>query len=223
MKRNALVLVAVVTLVVLGLVSYRIYDAQLTRIKITALLSDDMERLKGALQAQAKGVAVADAEAHATAAEAHVAALRSLKTSSVTHLADAADDALVASREIMRRQVNIERSRRGLLLGVDSLSRHMRTDHGAKDWPREAIRIKGSVDKDLRDYRIAVESYATLLDSFPASQARLAPFVPPSLLIEPGLISDARQQALDAYKSTDQNIKKVVDISAYRDAAASHR
>ncbi|MGZ5260996.1 MAG: hypothetical protein ACXWC0_25540, partial [Burkholderiales bacterium] len=85
---------------------------------------------------------------------------------------------------------------------------------------REAVRMKGVVDKDLRDYRIAVESYSTLLESFPASQARLAPYVAPTLLIDPKLMKDARQQALDAYAGADQNIKRVVNIGGPRDSGA---
>jgi hypothetical protein len=76
--------------------------------------------------------------------------------------------------------------------------------------------MKGVVDKDLRDYRIAVESYSTLLESFPASQGRLAPYVAATLLIDPKLMNDARQQALDAYAGADQNIKRVVNIGGAR-------
>ncbi|MDB5924337.1 MAG: hypothetical protein JWN13_3273 [Betaproteobacteria bacterium] len=220
MRRNGLVVAAGVALIVLTIASYKVYDAQATRINVIALVSDTMERLKAALAAQAAGTPMVDVQAHATAAEAHVAALRNMNTSSVTRLADAADDALVASREIMRRQANIDRSRNGLVSSLDLLARHLKSNRSSNDWTREAVRMKGAVDKDLRDYRIAVESYATLLESFPASQARLAPYVAPTLLIDPKLMKDARQQALDAFEGADQNIKRVANIGGSRGSGA---
>ncbi|MGZ5260317.1 MAG: hypothetical protein ACXWC0_22070, partial [Burkholderiales bacterium] len=134
MRRNALVVVAGVALIALTVASYKVYDAQATRINVIALVSDTMERLRAALTAQASGTSTVDVQVHATAAEAHVAALRSMNTSSVTRLADAADDALVASREIMRRQANIDRSRSGLLSSMDLLARHLKGNRSSKDW-----------------------------------------------------------------------------------------
>jgi hypothetical protein len=78
MRRNALVVVTGVALVVLTVASYKVYDAQATRINVIALVSDTMERLRAALAAQASGSSTVDVQAHATAAEAHVAALRSM-------------------------------------------------------------------------------------------------------------------------------------------------
>ena len=42
----------------------------------------------------------------------------------------------------------------------------------------------------------------------------------PTLLIDPKLMKDARQQALDAYEGTDQNIKRVANIGGSRGSGA---
>ncbi|MEA3158256.1 MAG: hypothetical protein QOK44_5845, partial [Betaproteobacteria bacterium] len=55
MRRNGLVVAAGVALIVLTIASYKVYDAQATRINVIALVSDTMERLKAALAAQAAG------------------------------------------------------------------------------------------------------------------------------------------------------------------------
>lgn len=215
MKRKVLVTIGVIALAVLGFAGYRVYDTRLSRDNVVAAVKDSMQLLRESLAAEVAGNGELDVDKRAAAADVNVSRLRNMKTSRVTALADAADDVLVTSREIMRRQVALERGYRNLLASSDLLVRHIQADRGANDWTREAVRLKGAVDKDLRDYRIAVESYGTLLESFPASQARLASYLPPASLIEDDLLRQARQHALDVYTRVDQNTKRVSTIKAY--------
>lgn len=223
MKKKALVPAAMLAVAVAAFAAYKVYDTHTTQLRVIALVKDATERLRATLSAQAAGDPGPVVEAHLTATDAHVSALRSMKTASLTPLADAADDALVTSREIMRRQLAMDQGRKRLALSFDTLSRHIRSDRGRNDWTREAVRMKGVVDKDLRDYRIAVESYSTLLESFPASQAKVAPFLEPALLIDEKLLKNARQRALDAYADRDQTIKRVSTLQAYRVGAGRAR
>ena len=223
MKKNALIVVAIVAVSVLTIAFYKVYDIHATRARVIALLQDANERLRPVLLSQATDSVGIDIEAHAAIAEKHVVTLRDMKTASVRRLADAADDALVTNREILRRHVDIGRAHARLTLNFESLAQHIKSDRGGNDWTREAVRLKALVDKDFRDYRIAVESYASLLESFPATQAKLAPYVEPALLIDEKLVGNARQQALDAYAGADQNIKRVGTLQAYRVGRAPAR
>jgi hypothetical protein len=215
MKKNALRVAAVVAFGLLTMATFKVYDMQTTRTRIVALISDATDRLRTTLSARGRG-SMGDFASHASALDAQLAALRAMDTASMRRLADAADDALVTSREIVRRDAEMHRLHRSLTLNVDQLRQHMKSDRGAASWTREAVRLKSAVDKDSRDYKIAVESYASLLESYPASQAKLAPYVRPELLIGEKLLSEARQQALDAYAGEDQNVRRVTAIQSYR-------
>jgi hypothetical protein len=223
MKKKALIPAALLAVAVAAFAAYKVYDTHTTQLRVIALVKDTTERLRTLLSAQSAGNAAPVVEAHLSATDAHVSALRNMKTASLTPLADAADDALVTSREIMRRQLGMDQARKRLALSFDTFARHIRSDRGRNDWTREAVRIKAAVDKDLRDYRIAVESYSTLLESFPTSQAKVAPFLEPSLLIDEKLLRNARQRALDSYADTDQSIKRVSTLQAYRVGAGRAR
>ena len=78
------------------------------------------------------------------------------------------------------------------------------------------MQLKAIPDKDLRDYRIATQSYASLLASLAQSQARISPHVDPRYLIPDKLIADARSHALDAFAKADENMKTVANIGANR-------
>ena len=223
MKKNALVVAAVVAIAVLAVASYKVYEINTTRSSVIALLRSANESLRPALLAQASGSAVEDLETRAAAAESHLAALRSLRTAPARRLADAADETLHSTREILRRHVEIGRTRSRLAQSSEALAVHIQSDHGAANWTHEAMRLKNTVDRDSRDYRIAVESYASLLESLPESQAKLAPYVDGALLLDATLIANARRHALDAHASFDQNVKRISSLKAYRVGDARSR
>ena len=216
MSKNIRTFSVVVAAVVLVVGTYIAYEKYTKRNSVVALVTDTGTRLLAALQAQAAGGGNADAQASAKAVEAHAKALQDMNSSSFRPLADAADDYFVTAREILRRQADIQRTRAGVTANLDALSSHIKTDRGRGDWTRQAMQLKEALDKDARDYKVAVESYASLLQSLPRSQATVAPFAEPGLVIDERLIRDARQSALDAYAATDQNIRRVTNLDAYR-------
>jgi hypothetical protein len=216
MSRNIRTFSIVVAAIVLVVGTYIAYEKYTRRNEVVALVNDTGTRLRAALQAQAAGGGNADAEASAKAVEAHARTLHSMNSSSFRPLADAADDYFVTAREILRRQADIQRARTGVTTNLDALNGHIKADRGRSDWPREAVQLKEALDKDARDYKIAVDSYASLLGSLTASQMKIAPFVDSGLMIDERLVRDARQSALDAYAATDQNIRQVTNLDAYR-------
>lgn len=214
MKRNVQIIAAVAVLLALGVWAYTAYQEHSARKLVLALVKDASQRLRTALGPQAG--APADFELHARTVESHVATMRKLDTSSLRPLADAADGYLVSVREILRRLAVIQSARERLPASLDALTAHVQSDRGAAAWPQEAVRLKESVDRDFREYRIATESYASLLESLPGAQAKLAPHVDAAWLVDEKIVKDARTQALDALARTDENIRKVTQLDAYR-------
>jgi hypothetical protein len=205
----------VLAALVLAIGTYLAYEKYSRRSHVVTMMRDAAARLHTVLQAQAGDSAKVDLEAHATAIEGYASMLRRMNTASFTPLADAADDYLVTAREIARRTVQMQRSRAAVASELDALGAHMKSDRGAAAWTGEAVRLKQALDKDFREYRLAVEAYRMLLDSFAASQAKVAPYVEDLPLIEDALVKNAAVKALATYSAAEQNMKQVTDLSAY--------
>jgi hypothetical protein len=216
MQNKLRVVAVVVAALVLAVGTWIAFDKYSRRTHAVKMVRDAASRLQTVLQAQTGGDgSKVDLETHATALEGYSTTLKRMNTASFTPLADAADDYLVTAREIARRAVEMQRARTALAASLAALSAHIQSDRGAASWPAEASRLKQAVDKDLRDDRIAVESYRTLLASLPASQAKVAPYVEGMPLVEDALVEQAGAQALDAYRAAEQNVKQVADLGAY--------
>jgi hypothetical protein len=212
MKRNVVTIAAVAIVAVLCIWGYSAYRAHTTRAAIVALVTDAGERLRAALPIDGQ----ADFEAAARAAEAHVARLRKLDTGSMLPLADAADGYLVTAREILKRRAAIHSVRERVTKELDALTQHVQSDRGRADWPQQAVRLRDELDRDFREYRIATESYAELLETLPGAQAKIAGHVKTMWTADEKTVRDARAAALDALARTDENIRKLTQLDAYR-------
>ena len=213
MKRSVLAVVAVAIIIALGMWGYSAYRSHTTRAAITVLVKDSDERLKPALS---QGDASGDFDATARTVEGHVATLRKLDTRSVLPLADAADGYLVSVREILRRRAVMQNAREPLAKGLEALTQHLQTDRGAAAWTGEAVRLRDSLERDFREYRIASESYVALLETLPAAQSRIAEHVKDVWLADEKAIREARSAALDELARSDENIRRVTQLDAYR-------
>ncbi|HEX2826677.1 MAG TPA: hypothetical protein VHP37_10055 [Burkholderiales bacterium] len=214
--QNKLRIAAVfVAALVLAVGSYLAYEKYSRRTHVITMVEDAAVRVRAVVEAQPGTPTQIDFEAHATALEGYAATLRRMNTASFTPLADAADDYLVTAREIGRRAVEIQKSSAALDASYRALAAHMKADRGAAGWPAEAVRLKQAADKDLRDYRLAVDAYRMLLESFPASQWKVVPLVDKLPLIEDSLVKGAAAKALDAYRAAEQTVKQVADLNAY--------
>jgi hypothetical protein len=201
---------------VLAIGTYIAIQKYSTRQNVIAKLENAAERLHAALEAQASQRGDYDAETDLAAVENHAETVHRMNRASMAPLGDAADDYLVSAREILRRHVDMNRARTRLAVSFETFAQHVKSDRGAADWPQQAVQLKQAADKDARDLRIATESYASLLASFPASQTRIAPHVDARYLIDDKLIAEARSRALDAFAKADENMKAVGNIDAYR-------
>jgi hypothetical protein len=216
MTKNIRTLAVVLASIVLLVGTYLAYEKYTRRNHVVAMLKDTSARLRATLQAQAAQGGGTGAQGDASAVDASVVALRKTNASSFRPLADAADDYLVTVREILRRAADIESARARIATSLDALNAHVRADRGRADWPKEAVRLKEGIDGPARDYRIAVESYASLLQTFPASQLKIAPFVEHESLIDDQTIDRARKRTLDEFAGTEQDIRQAANLGGSR-------
>lgn len=212
MKRNLVIIAAIAVVAALCIWGYSAFRAHTTRTTIVALVTDAGERLKAALRIDEQ----ADFDAAARTVEGHVAQLRKLDTGSMLPLADATDGYLVTVREILRRRAAIQSARERAGKDIEALTQHVQTDRGAAAWPGEAVRLKDEADRDFREYRIATESYATLLETLPGAQEKIVPHVKTVWTADEKAIREARTAALDAFARTDENIRTLTQLDAYR-------
>jgi len=226
--RTKALLVTVVTLVASsafgfwGYAGYQQREQRELRDEVAALVQDTAARLRVALAGEPGATNPEDHEAlralyeHAVAVDGHLTKFRSLDASALGHFADAAEDYLITSREILLRRASSQRYRLKVAADLKNLRAHMRADDRTGAWITAAVRAKERVEEDYRDYRIASTALETLLQSFPSAQARIAPHVAPTQLIDDSLVNDAHQRLALAARETVQEIDRYANLNSYR-------
>lgn len=184
---------------------------------IVALVADTGARMRSALSATTDGPETArKLEEDTAAADKNLSELKRMDTVREPALVDAADDYLLTSREILKRLVNIQRYRQLLSESLPALIQHMRSYNRSGAWVQQAVKARERVNKDHRDLGLATDALDQLLQSFPASQKKIAPFVDPAVLIEDGAIATARTRALEAAKQVAADIEKTRQLDTFR-------
>jgi len=153
---------------------------------------------------------------YAAAASRNLEALRRLNASGNQALVDALDDFLLTGREILARQAASFRSRRQFVASAQALREHMRADNRTGKWVREAVEHKERVEKDYREYQGTAEALDKLLESFPASVARVAARSKAAPLVDEKLIAEARQRSSAALKQATDEIEKIRQFAVPR-------
>lgn len=152
----------------------------------------------------------------AAAAGRNLDTLKRLDMAGNLELKDALDDFLLTGREILGRQAASLRFRRQFLASAQSLRDHMRADNRTGAWVREAVERKERVEKDYRDYASATEALDKLLESFPASVARLASRSRTAPLVDEKLVAEARARSSAALKQATEEIEKIRQFTVRR-------
>lgn len=215
-KTVAIALVAVIALAA-GWWGYGEHQKRELRKSIVGLIADTGARMRAALTATDSGPEAARKfEEHSAAAEKNLSALKGMNASRETALAEAADDYLLTCREILKRYVNVQRSRQLLSESLPALIEHMRSNNRSGAWIQEAVKARERVNKDYRDLNLATNTLDTLLQSFPASQKKIAPYVDRAELIDDGTVTTARTRALDAAKQAAADLEKTRQLDAFR-------
>lgn len=222
MAQSRTYLVAVVALVVAVALGYWAYgakkksDAGNTAV---ALARETARHLQESLAADPGRLSSETAQAvgeYAAAASRNLETLRRLDGSGNQPLVDAVDDFLLTGREILGRQTASYRFRTQLSASMQALRNHMRADNRTGAWVREAVRHKERVEKDYRDYQNAAEALDKLLQSFPASVAKVAALVRAAPLVDTRLVEEARKRSNAALKQATAEIERIRHIAVPR-------
>jgi len=153
---------------------------------------------------------------YAAAASRNLETLKRLDAAGNQALVDAVDDYLLTSREILGRQAAAYRFRRQLLAGTQALRDHMRADNRTGAWVGEAVQGKERVEKDYRDYASAAEALDKLLESFPASLAKLASRSGTAPLVDDKLVAEARKRSNTALQQATDEVEKIRQFTVHR-------
>ena len=221
-KTAAIALAALLVASALGYWAYGEHRKRELHNAVVSLVKDTSARLREALSIEA-GPPSADPpetvrklDDHAKEVDRLLQELHRMNAAPDQALVDAADDYVLTGREILRKQASSHRYRLLLSDSTQALLDHMRADDRSGSWVREAVRAKERFEKDYRDYKLAVEAFGSLLESFPASRAKLAAHVDAALLLEEGLVREARKRALETSKQTADEIEKTRRLASAR-------
>jgi hypothetical protein len=216
------VLIAAVALVVaaaLGYWAYGTYRKSAAGNEGIALAQDTARRLQEALAVdpgRPSSESVQAAGEHAAAASRNLDALRRGNAAGKPELMDALDDFALTGREILVRWAAGLKFRQQFLASSQALREHMRADNRTGAWVREAVKAKDRVEKDYRDYTAAAEALDKLLESFPATVARLASRSKAAPLVDERLVAEARKRSSAALKQATDEVERIRRIAVPR-------
>jgi hypothetical protein len=213
----AIGLVVAVVGAAIGWWGYGAHQKSELRKTIVGLVADSASRMREALATPADSPETTRRdEEHAAAADRNLAQLKSLAAAREQLLADAADDYLLTSREILKRVVESRRYRQMLTESLQALTEHMRSDNRTGAWVQEAVKARERVNKDHRGYAAATTALDKLLPSFLDSQKRIAPDVGPSVLIDATAIEAARARVASAASQAEAEVAKSRQLETFR-------
>lgn len=218
-------LVAVVTGSAFGYWRVADFEQREKRDGVVWLLHDTSLRLRAALASEPVSRNADERDLlpalyeHAVIVDSHLHKLRNIDSSDaavIGALMDAADDYLLTSREILLRRASSQRYRLKLSDDLRQLRNHMRSDDRSGAWITAAVRAKERVDEDYRDFRIASSALVTLIDSLPAAQAKIAPHVGATYLLDDAVVAAARERIVAASQATARELDRYANLNRYR-------
>jgi len=203
-----------------GISAYR--KGQLQK-AVTALVKDSSERLQAALAVETEAVhedaarMVGKLDDQAQEVDKHVIELRGMSASPNRALVDDAEEYLLTVRQILRNQAASHRYRIQVSASERALRDHMRTaNRRSGNWIKEAVRAKDRMEKEYFDYRISVDAFGRLLESYPATRKKLALQVGAGLLVEEAVAANARKRALATSKRVADDVERARQLAAVR-------
>lgn len=219
---KTLAIAAVALIVATGLLywGYSAHKKSGANQAILALVMDSGTRLRDALGIESapptadRTMFVKKLDEHAAAAELNLQKFKRLDTASVQALADSADDYLVTTREILKRQADSHRYRLLLAESSQALRDHMRLDNRTGTWVQEAVKAKERVNKDYRGYDLAAVTFDKLLGSLAVSQKKIAPYADKAILIEASVIADTHRRVQEGLRVVAAEFEKIGQIAA---------
>ena len=222
-RTTALGLAALVIVSALGYWGVSVYRKGQVQKAVTALVKDSSERLQRALAVEA-GVVREDAaqmvgklDDQAQEVDKHVIELRGMSASPNRVLVDAAEEYMLTVRQILRNQAASHRYRIQVSASERALRDHMRTaNRRSGTWIQEALRAKERMEKEYFDYRLSVDAFGRLLESYPTTRSKLALQVSPGLLADEAIADNARKRALANSRRIAEDVERARQLAAVR-------
>jgi len=222
-RTTALGLAALVIVSALGYWGISAYRKSQLQRAVTALVQDSSERLRGALAVETEAVhddtarMVQRLDDQAQEVDKHVIELRGMSASLNPSLVYAAEEYLLTVRQILRNQAASHRYRIQVSASEQALRDHMRTaNRRSGNWIKEAVRAKDRMEKEYFDYRISVDAFGRLLESYPATRKKLAQQVGAGLLVEEAVAANARKRVLATSKRVADDVERARQLAAVR-------
>jgi hypothetical protein len=222
-RTTALGLAALVIASALGYWGVSVYRKSQLQRTVTALVTDSSERLQAALAVETEAVhedaprMVGKLDDQAQEVDKHVIELRGMSASPNRALVDAAEEYMLTVRQILRNQAASHRYRIQVSASEGALRDHMRTaNRRSGNWIKEALRAKDRMEKEYFDYRLSVETFGRLLESYPATRKKLALQVGAGLLVDEAVAANARKRALATSKRIADDVERARQLAAVR-------
>lgn len=214
----AAALVALLAVSALGYWGYGAYRRNDLQKAVTVLVKDTSERLKTALAiATETSQTVRGLDDHAQEVDKHVIELRSMSASPNRALVDAAEEYMLTVRQILRNQAAGHRYRVQMSASEKGLREHMlAANRRTGPWIQEALRAKDRLEKDYLDYRLSIEAFGRLLESFPETSKKLALYLGAGPLADAAVANDARRRALESLKRASGELERARQLAAVR-------
>lgn len=211
--------IALVVAAALGYWAYGIQKKSETGKTAMALAQETGRQLQEALTAdpgRPSSEMVQSVGDYAATATRNLETLRRVGGGGNRELLDALDDFLLTSREVLVRQAASFRYRRQLNASTQALRDHMRADNRTGAWVRDAVQHKERVEKDYRDYASTTEALDKLLESLPASAAKVAARSRAAPLVDADLVADARKRTSAALQQASGEMEKIRQMALPR-------
>ena len=222
-RTAALGLAALVIASALGYWGVNAYRKGQLQEAVTALVKDSSERLQAALAVETGAVPenaaqmVRKLDDQAQEVDKHVIELRGMSAFPNRGLVDAAEEYMLTVRQILRNQAASHRYRIQVSASERALRDHMRTSNlRSGTWIQEAVRAKDRMEKDYFDYRLSVDTFGRLLESYPATRSKLALQVGAGLLAEEAVVANARKRALVNSRRVAADVERARQLAAVR-------
>ena len=155
--------------------------------------------------------------ASAARVDQDLTALRDAATGRILLLAAGADDYLLTTRELLRRQAAMLQLRAKVGEELGAFRTHMVTgNRAAADWTAEAVRLKNRLEQDYRELQRTVDAHTKIADSFPAARKPLETLTPENVLIGAAEITAMRDAALAAATTLTSEVNAARQLAAPR-------
>ena len=222
-RTAALGLAALVIASALGYWGVNAYRKGQLQEAVTTLVKDSSERLQAALAVETGAVPenaaqmVRKLDDQAQEVDKHVIELRGMSAFPNRGLVDAAEEYMLTVRQILRNQAASHRYRIQVSASERALRDHMRTSNlRSGTWIQEAVRAKDRMEKDYFDYRLSVDTFGRLLESYPATRSKLALQVGAGLLADEAVAANARKRVLANSRRVAADVERARQLAAVR-------